>query len=250
MEKNYYKEYAILEKSHWWFRARLKILEKVINDTLPDKDAKPEILNAGVASGITSLMLEKFGNVSSLEYDEDCCEYLRNTAGIEVTHGSLTELPYQDNSFDMVCAFDVIEHIEDDELAVREIQRVLKPNGHAFLTVPAYQFLWTDHDEINHHFRRYTMKNLSKTISGKLKIKYISYFNSILFIPIATARIIGNFLSVFKKNKEIKSDFEAYKANSFINKILYTIFLSESNLIGKLRLPFGVSLIAVCSKVE
>jgi len=127
MEAHYYKEYYKLEKEHWWFRARLDILRSLISSKIYQGEPL-KILNAGVATGATSKMLETFGNVTSLEYDENCCDFLRNELGMEVIQGSLTDLPFDDSSFDLVCAFDVIEHINEDTKAVEEIRRMLKPD--------------------------------------------------------------------------------------------------------------------------
>jgi SAM-dependent methyltransferase len=131
MDTAYYREYFELERNHWWFKARLEILEKLVGRAVRRLPAKTtlRILNAGVATGATTRMLEKFGNVTSLEYDRDCCHFLRETLKIDVVQGSLTELPFPPSTFDLVCAFDVIEHIQNDQLALREIHRVTVEGG-------------------------------------------------------------------------------------------------------------------------
>ena len=242
MKKEYYSEYYYLERSHWWFRARLQILEDQIqrNIQLPES---PKILNAGVATGASSFMLEKFGEVTSLEYDKDCCEFLEEVVKMEVINGSLTELPFEDNSFDMVCAFDVVEHIEDDALALREIYRVLKKDGYVFLTVPMFQMLWSEHDVINHHFRRYTLPGIAKvTYEPGFKPVFRSYFNFWMFLPILVVRTLGNIFKRKKKEGSTGSDFEVMKSNSFLNTLLFYLFRSESTFLKrKFSLPFGVS---------
>lgn len=251
MEKNYYKEYYHLEREHWWFKARLKILRSTISTKIINgKNLKLNILNAGVATGITSIMLEEFGKVTSLEYDEDCCKFLKETLKIDVINGSLTELPFEDNTFDLVCAFDVIEHIKDDELAIKEIRRVLKTNGKIFLTVPAYKFLWSHHDVVNHHFRRYTLKDIRTLFqSENFNIIFGSYFNFILFLPIAASRLVSNLFLKSKMNKSINntgSDFEVLKNKPFINNIFYGIFKGENFFLNKnIKFPFGVSIMIV-----
>lgn len=247
MEAHYYKEYYKLEKEHWWFRARLEILEDLINSKI--YKGKPlKILNAGVATGATTKMLESFGHVTSLEYDEDCCKFLRNELDIEVTQGSLTDLPFASDSYDLVCAFDVIEHIEDDTKAVEEIQRVLKSEGHYFVTVPAFQFLWSEHDEVNLHFRRYSLKQLSSLFTkSNLKIDLKSYFNSMLFPPIAMVRTLSKLIPKKNNGKEQKqSDFSKFSSGRLSDKILYRIFKSEQKLLQRgMRFPFGVSILMI-----
>ncbi len=252
MDKQYYKEYYHLERKHWWFRARLEILEDLLTkQALHGLPARPRILNAGVATGATTTMLEKHGTVTSLEYDKDCCDFLRETVKMPVVNASLTELPFEDAAFDLVCAFDVIEHIEDDALAVREIHRVLAPGGVVFLTVPAYQFLWSKHDEVNHHFRRYTADQLDRVLQqAAFRRERTSYFNSLLFPPIALARTVSN-LRPEKETEEgtSGSDFDAYQTGDFVNSIFYKVFRLERKLLGKRgRFPFGVSLFTIGRK--
>lgn len=250
MNKEYYIEYSELEKTHWWFRARMNILSSIVKMSLnKDKTDKLKILNIGVATGQTTRMLEQFGTVTSLEFDEDCCEYLRSKAGIDAIQGSVTDLPMEDNYYDLACAFDVIEHVEDDRKAIDEISRVLKTDGSIIVTVPAYMFLWSEHDVINKHFRRYTSRKLKQLIEPKFDIKYRSYFNFILFPIILVARIFGRLTaSRTTKKNEVKSDFEYYKTGEFLNNIFYSIFNSEKRFIGKMSIPFGVSIICFGKK--
>lgn len=258
MDKEFYKEYYYLERENWWFKARLEILEMLLKKEIlsqhQDKNAI-KILNAGVATGATSLMLEKYAETTSLEYDKDCCAMLKELVGIDAVNASLTELPFEDNSFDLVCAFDVIEHIEDHETAMAEINRVLKPNGQVFLTVPAFNFLWSSHDEINHHMRRYTASSLTQVVEGnQFNTQFKSYFNFFLFLPIAAVRLFSSFLEKMKgsfSKKELQSDFKKIKTGNFINKILYFIFKMEKPLLSmKVRFPFGVSLMIIGKKLE
>lgn len=245
MDKNYYKEYYHLERSHWWFTARLKILEAKTKQLLKGK-SNPKILNIGIATGATTTMLQKHGQVSSLEYDKDCCEFVREQCNIQVVQGSMTDLPFQTGTFDLVCAFDVVEHIEDDSTAIKELKRVLSPTGKYFLTVPAFMFLWSKHDEINHHYRRYTKTTLKSLLSKQsIPPTYLGYFNSLLFIPIALVRIVQKTLRT-KETSTKKSDFDGMNSSGAINGILKFIFLMEKPfLIAGLRLPFGISIMAI-----
>jgi len=250
MDRLYYKEYYHLEREHWWFSARLNILENKVKQILVNKPAA-QILNIGIATGATSIMLQKYGAVTSLEYDKECCEYVRDKCNIEVINGSMTELPFDSNQFDLVCAFDVVEHIEDDSTAITELKRVMKTNGRFFLTVPAFMFLWSEHDEINHHFRRYTRNNFKSLLTGHgLFLTYSSYFNFLLFIPIAVVRVLQNaFTNKNKKNSDKKSDFEGMNSSGLLNSLLRFVFLLEKPLLSMgILLPFGVSVMAIGKK--
>ena len=249
MDPQFYREYYTLERSHWWFTARLEILESVLKKWILNSESKSiNILNVGVATGATSEMLSKYGNVVSVEYDEECCKFLKEKTGIEAINASLTELPFESNTFDLVCAFDVIEHIEDDKLAISEVQRVLKKGGHYYITVPAFQFLWSNHDVVNHHFRRYTKQNLNTLFSG-FDVDYSSYFNFWLFFPIAMVRFILNLIP--KRNNETSSgsDNEVLSSSGLLNYVLKQIFKSERHFLRLgIRFPVGVSILSIGTK--
>ena len=249
MDKAYFKQYYRLEREHWWFKARIKILASILEKNLSHKNSI-KILNVGVATGATSEMLQQFGEVTSIEYDEDCCQFINQQSNLNVSQGSITELNFANHSFDVVCAFDVIEHVEDDATAAKELERVCAPNGYIFVTTPAYQFLWSEHDVVNHHFRRYTLANFRNLFStGSLVNIKTTYFNFFLFMPIALIRII---LWPFQKRKTTTNTNQETDATRFtpgiLNKLLYQLFLFEKVLLNQFSLPFGVSILLLLKK--
>lgn len=248
MTPAYYKEYFELERSNWWFTARLEILKTQIKKQFNNKtDLK--ILNIGVATGATSIMLEQFGTVKSIEFDEVCFNFIKEKLTIDIEQGSILDLQFADNTFDLVCAFDVVEHVEDDQLAVNEMIRVCKANGAVFATVPAFMDLWSKHDEINYHFKRYTNKTLLPLFDkNKGHITYHSYFNTLLFLPIYAIRWLSNkFPKLFKRDGS-GSDHSMFQLG-LLNKVLYGIFITENALLKpRIKLPFGVSLMVIFSK--
>jgi len=239
MDKQYYKEYYEIERNHWWFKARSEILYSFIRHHIA-RERPLRILNVGVATGASSVMLKAFGEVSSLEFEQDCIDFIKDLEPISVIQGSILELPYADNSFDLVCAFDVIEHVDNDELAVKELRRVCDKDGSVLVTVPALMSLWSEHDEINHHFRRYRIKELNRLFAMEEgKIIFSTYFNSLLFMPIFIARKISNVLR--DRNKKVQSDFEKYKPG-LVSQVLYCILKSEKYFLNStISLPIGVS---------
>jgi len=251
MDKLYYKEYFKLERKHWWFKARLNILDTLFNLEIPKNDSIT-ILNAGAATGATSIMLKKYGSVTSLEYDKTCSEFLSSILDEEVLNESLTDLTLDDKSLDVVCAFDVIEHIENDQKAIKEANRVLKDDGYIFLTVPAFNILWSTHDDINHHYRRYSLKKLNRILKENgFEVEYSSYFNFLLFAPILAIRLFSKLIPAKKSIESTGSDFEKFNSNRFLNQLLYKIFMSEIFLLKrKIRLPFGVSAIIIGRKIH
>ncbi|MDO8991625.1 MAG: class I SAM-dependent methyltransferase, partial [Daejeonella sp.] len=226
MNINYYKEYAFLERHHWWFRVRGKIISKLISNSFETIENKQlNILNIGAATGKTSELLSKFGKVISLEYDKDCCDYAEQQFNLDIIHGSILDLPFKEEEFDLVCAFDVIEHVKDDRLGVQEMRRVCKRDGLIVLTVPAYMFLWSHHDEVNHHYRRYTLKNLKELVKKEDLIPVrATFYNTLLFLPIALFRLLSKMIPEKLIRKGAGSDATLHNSNSLISRILYRIF--------------------------
>lgn len=253
MQHDYYKEYYDLERNHWWFVAREKIISNYIKKLIDQKflnSSGLKILNVGCGPGRSSQYLSNFGEVTSVEYDKDCCEFASERTGLHIIHGSITELPFPENSFDLVCAFDVIEHVEDDQLAVDEMKRVVKEDGIIFITVPAFMSMWSHHDVINHHFRRYKLPEVKTLFLSKNdgKMIFSSYFNTFLFPPIYFFRIVSNWFKSGEKRKGSGSDFEAFKPG-ILNNILYAIMHLETRFINKnISFPFGVSILYTWKK--
>lgn len=247
MDKNYYVEYFDLERNNWWFKARLNIIASQIKKHFNGR-TDLQILNVGVATGATSQMLEQFGTVKSVEYDKDCYEFVKARLNLDLEQGSILDLKFANNTYDLVCAFDVIEHVEDDNLAVSEMFRVCKPNGKVFITVPAFMVLWSQHDVVNHHYRRYTMLQLKKLLQNHGELVFYSYFNALLFLPIFTVRVAGKILPFLFKRKGSGSDFSMFNPN-WLNQLLYQLFMLENAWLKlRLRFPFGVSAMIMAKK--
>ncbi len=242
MNREYYDQYYELERTHWWFKVRAKI---IINHCayLLNKNQTTRVLNVGAGTGFISQKLEAIGEIESIEYDQELIDQTLKRTTLQIKQGSILDLPYADESFDLVCAFDVIEHVADDAKAIEEMKRVCKKNGHIFITVPAFQFLWSKHDEVNHHFRRYTKKSLLSVMLHP-PIVFISYFNTLLFIPILILRMVNNLKQNIKlKNKDSQSDFSEISSPG-INRVFEFIFNLETRLLkNRIAFPFGVSLL-------
>lgn len=248
MDKIYYEEYFLLERNHWWFKARREILESLIRK-FNIAGNNSSILNIGAATGRTTEMLELFGTVTSVEYDAHCCTFVKEKTGREFTQASITELPYGDNSFDRVCAFDVIEHVDEHKKAMQEMWRVCKPNGVIAITVPAFMFLWSRHDEVNHHERRYTRSDLERLAAEvKSEILFSSYFNFFLFPLIAITRLLTRIFPFVVKRSGSGSDF-SYSGGSISNAVFYFIMRFEKLFLKSgISFPFGVSIILFMRK--
>jgi SAM-dependent methyltransferase len=177
-----------VDERHWWYRGRRKVIRAEL-DALPlPPDA--QVLDAGCGSGRTMQELEDYGTVRGIELDEDAAELARSRGHGEVTVGRLEQLPWPDRTFDLITSLDVIEHTPDDRATLAELLRVCRPGGWLLVTVPAYQALWSQHDEANHHYRRYSRTTLRNAAAGAgWTVTRMTSFNSLLLAPAAAVRL-------------------------------------------------------------
>jgi SAM-dependent methyltransferase len=239
MERVVYEKMAELDQLHWWYRARREVLAALIRrKARPAAGAK--LLEIGCGTGHNLAMLSEFGEVEGLELDDGARAVAEKRLGRPIRNAPLPGLEgVPERHYDLIGAFDVIEHIDDDEAAMESIARRLKGGGRLVVTVPAHQWMWSAHDVVNHHKRRYSKRALRQLIEGSpLRLEAIGYFNSLLF-PLAIARR----LSPLRE----RADDELSLPPKPLNAALEHAFAAERHLIGRLPLPPGLSLFAVAS---
>jgi SAM-dependent methyltransferase len=240
MERVVYQQMAELDERHWWYRARRKILADLIRrEAQPPANA--QILEIGCGTGHNLAMLGEFGHVDGLELDDEARAISEKRLGRKVMSSPLPELAeVSDSHYDLIGAFDVIEHIEDDRAALASIAAKLKPGGKFVMAVPAHQWMWSAHDVVNHHKRRYSSRALKALIEDSpLELVKIGYFNSLLF-PVAVAERVAS-----KMRGKDNADVTLPPAP--LNAVLEKVFGIERHLVGRLPLPIGLSLFAVAS---
>ncbi len=240
MRKKFYNTYFKHEDQHWWFLSRRCIIKKIIDCYFYKNNIKnKKILEVGTCSGGNLEMLSQYGNLFAMEMDKDACKIAQDRGLCDVKQGKLPDQFPFDKQFDVICMFDVLEHIEDDLATLHCLKDKLSSRGKLIITVPAYQWLWSQHDVISHHYRRYSKKTLTHVLNqAGFKINYITYFNTFLFPLIAGIRLINNCLG-------IKEDSDMEMPSKGVNHILKTIFASERFFLPKTSFPFGVSLLVV-----
>jgi SAM-dependent methyltransferase len=240
MDRDYELQTHQAEDRHWWYRGRRKVIERVVEDLrLP---ARARILDAGCGSGRNMVELARHGTVTGVELADASVSLARERGAGEVIAGSVLEMPFEAGSFDLAASLDVIEHLEDDLTALRELRRVVAPGGSLLVTVPAYQWLWSGHDEINHHFRRYTRRSLQRAgeEAGWQQVR-TTYFNSLLLPAAILLRVLDRF-----SRKTTESSLDLWVPPQPLNWLLERPLQLESALIGRGgRIPAGLSLLAV-----
>jgi SAM-dependent methyltransferase len=242
MDKTYYEAFFRVQEKHWWFTSKKKIILGLLENYVA-KDCEQNILDIGCGSGLMLNDLSQFGAVTGMDASNEAINFSRQIFNGKIVKGALpTDIPFNENSFQLIVALDVIEHIDDDICALRKIYSIARTGGVVVLTVPAYQFLWSRHDILNEHKRRYTLSELKKKVElSGFQIEKITYFNSLLFIPIAFIRLVNYLL-------KRESDSDVKIPHPYVNLILRQIFSLESKFIGRVSMPFGVSLACVLRK--
>ena len=240
MDREYELQTHRAEDRHWWYRGRRTVLNRVIKGLGLPQHAR--ILDAGAGSGRNMVELSRYGTVSAIELSPASVALARERKAGEVVEGSVLEMPFARASFDFAASLDVIEHLEDDVAALRELRRVVAPGGVLLATVPAYGWLWSGHDEVNHHFRRYTRASLARAgEQAGWREARTTYFNSLL-LPIA---ILLRVLERFSR-RPTESSLDLWVPPEPVNWMLERPLTLEAALIAHGgRIPAGLSLLTV-----
>ncbi len=230
-----------VEERHWWYRGRRAVLDAVLDGLALAPAAR--ILDAGCGSGRNMVELARRGTVTGVELASQSLEAARERGVGTVLPGSLDDpLALDDDAFDLAVALDVLEHVRDDEAALRELARVIAPGGRLLVTVPQYDWLWGEHDVLAHHHRRYTRSLLlDRAAAAGLYAERVTSFNTMLLPAIAAARLVQR----ARRRSEPSSDLGRTPQGA-VNGALERVLRAEAALIRRGRdLPAGVSLLAV-----
>lgn len=228
MEDRVYQDMAAIEEDHWWFRGRRAVIRALLERApLP---AAPRALDAGCGTGRNLVEYQALGGTAVGAEPERAAVEIARGRGLEVVEAPAERLPFDDGSFDLVAATDVLEHTADDRATLRELARVAAPGAVLLVTVPAYRWLWSGHDEVLQHKRRYTRRELvGRVEAAGWRPAEATYFNALLLPLVAAAR---------KLSRRGRPDHERGGPG-----FLAWPMLAEAALIrGGVRLPAGVSI--------
>lgn len=242
MQPEAYQEMFSAEDRHWWFVARRKLIQKILCTWF--HGGVWSILEIGCGTGGNLDLLSAYGTVSGVELDDVALALANSRKICAVKKGALPDsIPFE-QAFDLICLFDVLEHIPDDLAALHAARNKLAPGGKILITVPAYNFLWSSHDVVLHHKRRYNRKELSTLLQkAGFTIRYSTYFNTFLFPLVAVARICNKLF-----NRTGGTD--VTMPREVINSTLIKIFSGERFLLPGFSLPFGVSILVLAENTN
>jgi SAM-dependent methyltransferase len=243
-----YEQFERLENEHWWLRGRRSLFFHLLDGLLP-RNGPVNSLDVGCGYGGMVRELQRYGPASGVDIFPGAVEYCRRRGLENVQEASAYALPAPDGNFDVVTFFDCLEHLDDDVAALRESHRVLRPGGFVVISSPAYNFLWTNNDEMAHHKRRYTLGELrSKLEVTGFELRKATYFNVMLFpliVPVLLLRRLKERL--FPKPDDATTNL-THSLPRPINELLFRVFSSERFVLRRVSMPVGHSVFAVAVK--
>ncbi len=242
MEAEAYPAVHRVERTHWFFVARRRIIASLVKRYFPPRKNACTLDVGGGTGGLVDV-LKPYGSLIGLDYSDEALSYYRQYHP-DVCRGDAVHLPFKSESIDFLIALDVLEHLEDDRAGLTEFFRVLKMGGRALVTVPAFKFLWGRLDDLGRHKRRYTRSELcGKASQAGFRVSKSSYMNSLL-VPI----VLVNRLSERFRRRWMSADSDLQIPSKPINTILTGLFGFEERLLSKIDLLLGVSVVSVLEK--
>lgn len=244
MDERYAEHYYQMERDHAWSVTRRDIILRLLDQHHVTRDAR--ILDAGCSGGALLAELREHGyrNVHGVDFSPLAVNYCHQRGLTDVQVGDAAAPDFSPGSMDCIVASDILEHIEDEQAALQSWGRLLKKDGLLICFVPAFQFLWSHHDVLNHHVRRYRRSELVRAVkAGGFDVIDTGYWNSTLFAPVAGVRLLERARGGAAKSGKNETSSGAFKSlNRPVNLVLTGMLKAENRaLIKGLRLPFGVS---------
>jgi SAM-dependent methyltransferase len=238
LEEWRYRELYELEDRHWWFRSRRRVVRALLDQA--ELRPEPRILDAGCGTGRNIVEYATLGEVEGVDFSADAVEFCRLRGIQGVRQAPLEQLPFEADRFDLIVATDVIEHLDDDRLALAELGRVAAPGGCLVLTVPAYAWLWSRHDESLHHKRRYTAARMRAQLEAAgWQPRFATYFFTALLPGVAAVRAFRR----ADRNGSANGESDCSLTSPGVGRLLELPSRGEAKLIERgVSLPAGVSL--------
>ena len=245
MQAHHYPILYQVEETHWWYLGRRRIIQSLVEKICTTFDKQnPRILDVGCGTGANLKMLAAHGRAEGVVFSQLAVDFCRERGLDSVKLGAVEQLPYENGSFDLVTALDVVEHLDDDVAGLREIRRVLRRDGRVLLFVPAFMFLWGVQDDVSNHRRRYTLPSLLRAVEAAgFSVEWSSYANISFFLPVLLVRSVMRWLGLRAATE--------YGINiSMMNGPFSSLFAAERFILKRGKIPFGVSAVCIGRRVE
>ena len=245
MQSHHYPILYQVEESHWWYVGRRRIIQCLVEKICGTlNNSNPRILDVGCGTGANLKMLADYGRAEGVDISPQAVDFCRERGLDSVKLGAIEQLPYENNSFELVSALDVVEHLDDDVAGLRGMRRVLRRDGRLLLFVPAFMFLWGVQDDVSNHRRRYTLPGLLKAVEAAgFSVEWSSYANISFFVPVLVVRSVMRWLG-------LRADTEYGINISLMNGPFSSLFAAERFVLRRGRFPFGVSAVCIARRVD
>lgn len=244
MEPYEYERMYQQEDHHWWFQSRLLMTEGLLrNGILPQLPERPAMLDLGCGTGLFLERRRERFETYGADFSAQALAFSRQRGLKRLSRADATALPFADHSFDLVTAFDLIEHVADDRALVQEVHRVLRPGGMLLATVPAHPMLWSGHDVSLHHHRRYQRAEFRALFEPTCweQRRQTSCFTMVF--PVAAAVRLGRRLL-----GSTRAEADSIPLPGPINNLLIFLHRFEAAWLARFNLPIGVSLLTIQRK--
>lgn len=246
MELEEYRKMHDLEDHHWWFQSRLALTRRILDRALPPVEGrKPRLLDMGCGTGMFLQRQNSDREIYGLDFSREALSFTRGRGVERLVCADSQRLPFASASFDAVTAFDLIEHVEGDDLLIAEVNRILRPGGILLATVPAHPFLWSDHDVALHHQRRYRMNEFKRLFDASLwNEKRLTYSFCAIFPPAAVVRTLMR--SIASDDRDASADTRPTPA--WLNGLMMGVHRVENAWLERFDAPMGLSIMTVQEK--
>lgn len=243
MQQLKYEQIYEHEYRHWWYRNRRMLIADILHHYHVPQGVHIADVGCGTGLLIKDLSVLGYKNIVGFDNSPIAVEFCkkRDISGIFLS--GVERISATSASFDVVLLLDVLEHVRDEDLAISEIRRILKPDGILIVTVPAFKFLWGINDILSQHHRRYTLTALRKLFlrNDEFVALHATYFNAFLFLPTVLFRLAAHIFPISEKD-EVNL---RMNKNSLMNAFFYTIFACERKLLRFISFPFGTSCLLI-----
>lgn len=238
-----YRKMYEIEGQYWWFIGRRNLVNWLLREH--GVNSKEHLLlDVGCGTGLNLVSFSEQCRVIGSDPSLTAISFCRERSIENVFSCDARAISLATDSVDVVTALDVLEHIREDMRALEEINRVLKPGGKLIAVVPAYGFLWSEHDEALHHYRRYVAREMrAKLVASGFEIERSTYFISTLFFPILFFRLWQGL-----RRTSIHATVSYRMLPPWLNNLLVRLLNLERRVLRHINLPFGVSLVMVARK--
>lgn len=250
----YYDLYA-KEQDYWWHVGKRAIVYGLIERYLPFRGSRQRgrALDLGCGTGFNLDYLSRYAEPVGTDFSEEALAFCRERGHRMLCKADAALLPFPDGEFGIITALDVIEHLDDDLLALRELRRVLRPGGLLVISVPAYKALWSYWDDILGHRRRYTRSTMSRVVSrAGLRVRKVSYSNAAILAPTVAVRL---FKSLKQRTGQVRGDAKDPETDFMpvprrVNAALTAYYKLEAKAVRRWGLPFGLSVVCAAQRPE